>query len=583
MTEYFEVHSRDGSARLGELRLTESIRTPALVDEIVIDSGSKWTGEQSRAPGSDDRLVVLPHRGFPSGTDSQIQTSFDAEIPDASNPTVAVITPETARDLGTDAYVVSTGQGLIGHASAFVNAIITIRRSIPSDTALYLSGVATPRNVAVLVYAGVDLLDEKRAVIKGSQGIYLTTDSERPIDSVNELSCGCSACDTSLEEFTRESCISHNKTVLNAELARVRERIRAGQLRDYIEGQARFEQWCTGVFREIDQEWGYIEERTPIARRADISATSDDTMRRVEVRRFADRVTSRYRNRFDHPLVLVPCSSRKPYSSSQSHKQFQDALGWRGHIVSISSPIGIVPQELELTYPAQHYDTVVTGRWSREEVAFVSSVLEEYLTQSEYPEIIAHVPRGGYEEIVREATTSRESAITYTVADHPTTGESLENLNEALDGVRAYGRDERYRNTIMGIADYQFGMNAGEEVFSGMSVRGRYPKLRVFDDSDSQVAAIVPEYGLLALTVDGARRWVASETPVKEVIIDAFVPHGSVLAPGIHEASSSIRIGDEVVVRGPRAFGVGRARMSGGEMEESSRGIAVDVRHVVET
>ncbi|HQQ37919.1 MAG TPA: hypothetical protein PK602_07415, partial [Methanothrix sp.] len=33
---------------------------------------------------------------------------------------------------------------------------------------------------------------------------------------------------------------------------------------------------------------------------------------------------------------------------------------------------------------------------------------------------------------------------------------------------------------------------------------------------------------------------------------------------------------------GEKAFGVGRARMSGWEMAASSRGVAVDLRHIVE-
>ena len=91
---------------------------------------------------------------------------------------------------------------------------------------------------------------------------------------------------------------------------------------------------------------------------------------------------------------------------------------------------------------------------------------------------------------------------------------------------------------------------------------------------------LVAQYGVLALTLEGARRWVESPVPTDRVEIDEFVPHGSVLAPGVVDASDSIRPGDEVVFEGPKAFAVGRAEMSGPEMVESSRGIASEVRHV---
>jgi len=41
-------------------------------------------------------------------------------------------------------------------------------------------------------------------------------------------------------------------------------------------------------------------------------------------------------------------------------------------------------------------------------------------------------------------------------------------------------------------------------------------------------------------------------------------------------------VGDEVVVEGPEAYAVGRAQMFGREMAESTRGEAVQVRHVEE-
>ena len=39
---------------------------------------------------------------------------------------------------------------------------------------------------------------------------------------------------------------------------RVRQRIREGRLRDYLEGQARHEQWVTATMRELDQEYTHL-------------------------------------------------------------------------------------------------------------------------------------------------------------------------------------------------------------------------------------------------------------------------------------------------------------------------------------
>ncbi|WP_256685806.1 archaeosine synthase subunit alpha [Halococcus qingdaonensis] len=580
MTEFFEIHARDGPARIGELRLTESLTTPALVGDRIDDAGSLWPEARETPAGDRDSLTVLPHRALPAGTPDEVQSAFAVDTPEIDGPSAAVLSSGTATEHGSDAYVLSDTQGLVGHARAFVEGIVEVKRSIPDDAALYLPGVATPANVALLAYAGVDLFDADRAVVKGTQGKYLTSDGEQFVADLDELPCACSACQQSVDEFDREDCAAHNENVLRAQLATVRARIRRGRLRDYLEGQARHEAWLTAALRRFDQQYSYLEAHAPIFRRNELLAASEESLRRVEIQRFAERVTERYRNRFTNPLVLVPCSATKPYSESQSHGQFHDAIGFRAHTVSMTSPIGVVPQELECTYPAQHYDSVVTGEWTAGEVEFVARVLEAYLERNDYPRVIAHVP-DDYRRITERVEETLDTEFEYTVEAHPTTSESLSNLADALSGELKYSKREREHNTVRAIADYQFGPAAGDDLVEDISTEGRYPKLRVH--GDDHLATMVPQYGTLALTLAGAHRWVASDAPTKIVEIDEFVPHGSVLAPGIVDASEEIRVGDEVVVRGPKAFAIGRATMHGRAMAEASRGVAVDVRHVEES
>jgi len=614
VTDYFEVLERDGAARRGELRLASPVSTPALVTDadaadavagedadaapgtdddaisrpeagiahpVLADAGSEWVAERTVPDGDDATLTILPHRALPAGTPDEVQGAFAGDVSDADFPSAAVVSPDTAADHGADAYVLSGAPGVVGHAAAFVDAITTVREAVPPDSALYLPGVATPANVATLVYAGVDLVDADRAVVRGLDGHYLTTDGHAFLDDLDELPCACPACQQPPENFGPEDCAEHNVNALAAALKTARRRVHEGRLRDYIEGQARHEQWLTATFRRLDQQWGYVEERTPVVRTAEITAATEDTLRRVEIQRFAQRVTERYINRFDHPLVIVPCSARKPYSQSQSHGQYHDVIQWRAHKVSMTSPIGVVPQELELTYPAQHYDSVVTGRWTANEIEFVSDVLERYLRRNDYPEVVAHVPED-YRPICERVEDALDTEFTYTVEDHPTTTESLGNLDAALDGELRYGKRERQHNTVRAVADYQFGPGAGDDLFDDLHIRGSQPGLQAHDGDGTQLAVVTRNYGTLAFTLAGARHWVESDAPTKRVEIDAFVPHGSVLAPGVVDADDDIRVGDEVVIEGPSAFGVGRAQMSGPEMARSTRGIASEVRHVEE-
>jgi len=125
-------------------------------------------------------------------------------------------------------------------------------------------------------------------------------------------------------------------------------------------------------------------------------------------------------------------------------------------------------------------------------------------------------------------------------------------------------------------ADYYFGQGAGDLLLAGkVQVRGR----ELQDDSKMPLAMLTAN-GSLVLSLEGAKRL---EVLGKYIVsIGDFVPKGSLLAPGVIGADEQIRPGDEVIIRGSRAFGLGRARMSGWEMVASSRGVAAEIRHMKE-
>ena len=82
-------------------------------------------------------------------------------------------------------------------------------------------------------------------------------------------------------------------------------------------------------------------------------------------------MTNRYEmpDGLDDVLILLPCSARKPYSSSRSHKAFRRAINHSSaHEVVVTSPLGLVPRDLEEVWPAGHYDIPVTGDWTLDEI-----------------------------------------------------------------------------------------------------------------------------------------------------------------------------------------------------------------------
>ncbi|MEZ5334293.1 MAG: archaeosine synthase subunit alpha [Methanolobus sp.] len=494
MTRYFEVEQRDGAARIGKLLLKDNIRTPYIIDtrslaspeSLIIDGGSLWKYADAnpaennlrelREKAGEDVLIILPHQNLTPDApqDLGLKLAERAEINLSGATGITFVSGQEIK--AHDLYVMSGAGCFENNARKFLDILFEMKKKIADDTALYAPNISIPENIAMLAYLGIDIFDTTRAIVAAHNDIYLTTAGQFYLDSLAELPCRCSACAptdlNSLMEMDKKSRAAilekHNINVMEAELALVREKIRNGMLREYIEGQCRVHPWLTALLRLTDAEYNYMENRSPVARNNALVATCGESQNRVEIVRFAKRIQERYTPPETDILLLLPCSAKKPYSTSNSHWKFINALRKNRkfvHEVIITSPLGIVPRELELTYPAAHYDTTVTGYWDADEKEWVASCLENYLLQHKYTSIVAHVEDAYRDicEIVSRKTSGIE--IIYTSLGSVSSPESLKKLSETVAGLctgRKRTHEQTQKDLMKAVADYQFGKGSGK-------------------------------------------------------------------------------------------------------------------------
>lgn len=589
MTEYFEVLRRDGPARSGRLLLEKQINAPGLLNrEDYISAGSifgygsvdeamKAFNSLKEALSKEDqkdqkKLAIMPY--VPAAL--HCEPSIHLPPLEIDGPKGVITHPfSSEKPEEADLYVLGSA-GTLRNPRDLVNAVIDVRNRTPSDTALYAPALATPANLAFLVYLGIDLVDSTKAVMDAYYGRYHTREGVFQFKDLAELPCRCEHCRAlggGLDpEIAPEVLARHNVLKLEEELLVVRQMIRSETIREYIERQVRVTPNLTTALRLLDREHKYLEARTPQHRHSTFYANTAESLQRVEVTRFAKRVQNRYRAPQSDVLLLLPCSARKPYSTSRSHRLFAEAIGSHRrylHELILTSPLALVPRELEEVYPAASYDVPVTGHWDLEERAWLTNCLDAYLEKNKYSRIVAHLD-GELEETVKE------HGIDAVYTGGGTRSEDLTRLagavREACCGaVRLKDpRIQRYR----AVTDYYFGEGAGDVLLEGkVVVRGR----EIQDEKKRPLAMITPS-GMIALSLEGARRLEPRESYI--VTIGDFLPKGSLLAPGVVDADEQIRPGDQVIIRGEKTFGVGRAKMSGWEMVESTRGVAVELRHI---
>ena len=142
---------------------------------------------------------------------------------------------------------------------------------------------------------------------------------------------------------------------------------------------------------------------------------------------------------------------------------------------------------------------------------------------------------------------------------------------------------------IRAVADYQFGRGVGEELFPDgvkLTFSPRTGRVRHIYLNDVLLATIRPSDGLLALTVEGAKRLLKVLPPPRmRVVVDQrlapLIAEGKdVEAAWVKSVDPDIRPKDEVLVVDPadRPLAVGRAVLSGAEMLSFKAGLAVKVR-----
>src|SRR6266566_1626066 len=542
-----------------------SRRAPDYAEVLFVRERTQDPRPQIRVSGSLFAPQSVGHPDDLPPTKGLPASMADLDMP-STDPIgdLAIVAGES--DIGAakaaDAVFLANGPEFERSPRDFVAAVQRLRDELGPGKVLAVTGLATPSNLAVLVYAGIDVVDSSRIELDSARGFFHTADGAWPEDEADRQACGCPAC------TAEEGLAAHNERALFREMLLVRNHLAHGRLRELVE-------------RRLDlRGYDLVEPYTPVAG-GELLAYSRESLTRPEVVRFRRRVRERYtKPPSARILLLLPCSARKPYSLSRSHRRFRDAIVASKnpsvvHEVIVTSPLGLIPRELERFYPARAYDIPVTGDWSRDEAAMVADDLRAYVEANRYDAVIAHL--AAEMPIVREALPD---AIP-TSKERPASDESLASLTYALNETTAryerVSKGARFAEEMGNIARFQFG-EPGRALVDGATFRGRFPDVRIIEGG--RQVAMHTGRGMLSLTLDGGG--ILSKRDVYGVEIEDFLPKGNVFAVGVVDAAREIRPGDEVIVRhGDDVRAVGTARLGWREMVDLRRGEAVHVRHVV--
>ena len=532
----FDVRKRDFLARIGSLKIGDEVyQTPVVLDaeeKFPSLAGRDFSNLPLTAPQSDVDKYFVP----------------GAEAPFAVHPLCAAGGPGLV--------MVPNWNNTLEDSGRMVEYLEKLQ-SAPVDAARFAPASALPSNVALLIYMGFDVFDYTAVDLASIQGKFCTPDGEFSADYLEKGVCCCEGCKTGDLRL-------HNRLALEREIAYCRTWIERTQMREFMEMRCRMKAPQVELLRRIDRSSAF-DAAYPSVRGARLYANAGESMYRREIALFEKRILERFTPPRSDVCVLLPCAARKPYSLSRSHQMFMKVVDGRAHEVIVTSPLGVVPRELELIYPAGHYDVPVTGYWDKEECEVLTGYLAAYLEKFRYGRVLCHLEGGA--RMVAEAAAARAGVtLEFTCNDdRPLSQESLRALNSALrDAKRMRG------GHLVGTLAWQFGAVVDTK---GWIAKGRYPEQKIYEKK-TQIFSVDVQTGMLRPTHDGWK--YISGYRVK--IAPGFTPQGDVLAPGVAECDPRIREGDEVLVEGEGYLATGKAAMGAYEMMHAKRGVAVKVR-----
>ncbi len=419
---------------------------------------------------------------------------------------------------------------LAAQPGKLVKAIHVLKNKFPGSL-LWTPGIGGPDNAAVLNWFGVDIFDLSRSRMCNSAGVILSENGPRmPDDSMSET-------------VTMEVQIQHWKQ----SIASIKSNLKNGTLRSLVDKQSLNSPNLVEHLRSHDkicsEQPGLLSSHVDNQKILDCS--SPNTLNDPVVKEWCDFISNRYKapNGLDNVLILLPCSARKPYRLSKSHGRFIRAINSNScHEVMVTSPLGLVPRDLEEIWPASHYDIPVTGDWSHDELIRTQTMLDSLLSRHGYNLVINHssmeLKTGDVELIETRNGLSAGS------------GEALDNLSESVkEAIQRFNVNKRRNNHLLmdTFASVSRKQLNNDKWLEGVSIRGKPPFWRLEKDN-VQVAIWSIDRRGFSFSKSAIEILHHNDTLSKVCIKTGPKLKGDIFYSNIESFDSDIKAGNDILV-----------------------------------
>ncbi len=456
----------------------------------------------------------------------------------------------------------------------WLEKLMQLRNSIPPDIAIYLPRTGMIGYNTLLVALGIDILDNTEARLLALEQISFWD---------NFISHDIGA--------DREKLKKINTQVVYSDFEGIKKAVLGNTIWTRLYREMHVSPKVSSAIKHFNRiakpysMWGFQNSNK-------VEFIGDEGLHHPEVKAFQQRVKTRYKFPPNKKiLLLLPCSAKKPYSQSKSHRIYQEAIRKAlkqytriVEIWSLTSPLGVVPNELETVYPARSYDIPVTGEWSEEESKLTGALLGKMLDK--VPKgipILVHVSEG-YRDMLN---LPGHNYITSWQKSKPTSKAAIDSLIECLKEYcpeekihfDSKARQQDWINSLQALIYWNHGTEF-KIPLDKLKFFGRSPKPIAVQRNKTHYLTWEASSGKVRLFPEAV---LASNLKTSaKIIFDGEDLRGSTLfLSGIKTANSQIAPGDEVIIfdeTGSEPLAIGDASISGETMNRAANGIGVKIR-----
>ncbi|MFW9998491.1 MAG: DUF5591 domain-containing protein [Candidatus Hodarchaeota archaeon] len=416
--------------------------------------------------------------------------------------------------------------------------IFKLKLELDNNIVIMASGRIIPKHYPMLIYLGIDLIDSSYLLFLSAENFYDTIEYLLPIYKIKFLPCSCVACKGNLTNVLNNKYSSekidllslHNLITAYNYMNKAKQYLNYEDFRAFVEKSSFDDTTLISMLKILDKEYyNVIKYETPISQKIKkVRSYGPISYNRPDFKLFRERAIKNFEPEpWTALIILLPCSAKKPYSESKSHKKYYNIIRKFPEFPTfqefiLTSPLGCIPRQLENVYPVNSYDISVTGEWDSEEINITSKMLIKLIEKYD-PNIpiICHL-KNQYLEIIKRASSKLPYNFIFSeISDNTTSVKSLQSLERLITNFKDKFQPkkinldaENYLKTwtrkFIKILDYQFGINAGINIISNglKTIRTRISDQVELKDLKTQEKLGVFKYttGQIELTINGLER-----------------------------------------------------------------------------